>query len=84
MLTDFGVDFKDMIKNPTDKDIISVKERIRQKVKEIDNNFDLIILTEFYEDSIILLKHSLCWQYEDLYDYFLKNDGGERKIETDL
>ena len=66
MLTDFGVDFKDMIKNSTDKDMTNVEERIRQKVKEIDNNFDLIMITEFYEDSIILLKHSLCWQYEDL------------------
>ena len=66
MLTDFGVDFEDMIKNGTGKDMTSAKENIRQKVKEIDNNFDLIMLTEFYEDSIILLKHSLCWQYEDL------------------
>ena len=73
MLTDFGVDFKDMVKTTADKDMISVKEKIRQKVKDIDNNFDLIIFAEFYEDSIILLKHSLCWQYEDLVSFKLNS-----------
>ena len=66
MLTDFGVDFRDMIKKGSDEDMSSVKEKIRQKVKEIDNNFDLIVFAEFYEDSLILLKHALCWEYEDL------------------
>ena len=80
MLTDFGVDFNDMIKKETDRNMNSVKERIRQKVKDIDNNFDLIIFAEFYEDSIILLKHSLCWQYEDLISLKLNSAKDKSQI----
>ena len=66
MLTDFGVDFKDMIKNVSDKDFKKVHKNIRKQVDEIDKHFDLIIFADFYEDSIVLLKHSLCWEYDDL------------------
>ena len=66
MLTDFGVDFEDMITNGTDKDMESAKYKIKQKVEEIDKNFDLIIFTDYYEDSMVLLKNSLCWEYEDI------------------
>ena len=66
MLTDFGVDFKDMVKSSEDEGINKVRQEITKRVKEIDQDFDLIIFADFYEDSIVLLKQALCWDYEDL------------------
>ena len=69
MLTDFGMDFEDIHPNPVlgviDTDGI---KNVRNYIKQIDRNFDLIILTgkAYYEDSIVLLKHALCWNYEDI------------------
>ena len=50
----------------TDKEII--KEEITKKMNEIDHKFDLILLADenHYEDGIILLKHALCWEFEDI------------------
>ena len=69
MLTDFGMDFEQIHPNP----LLGVKDKdgvknVLNYIKQIDRNFDLIILTgkAYYEDSIILLKHALCWNYEDI------------------
>ena len=68
MLTDFGMDFEDTCiirrhPNPVIgfKDNDGVKN-VRNYIRQIDRNFDLIILTgkAYYEDSIVLLKHALC------------------------
>ena len=69
MLTDFGMDFEQIHPNP----LLGVKDNdgvknVRNYIKQIDRNFDLIILTgkTYHEDSIILLKHALCWNFEDI------------------
>ena len=63
------MNFGDIHPNP----VLGVKDNdgvknVRNYIKQIDRNFDLIILTgkAYYEDSIILLKHALCWNYEDI------------------
>ena len=68
MLTDFGFDFNDLYKEGINANNIRVKENIEKKVEEINKNFDLILLAdkEYFEDSIILLKNALCWEYEDM------------------
>jgi hypothetical protein len=68
MLTDFGLDFNDLFREGIDGSMVEVKENVEIKVKEINQNFDLILLAdkEYFEDSIILLKNSLCWEYEDM------------------
>ena len=59
MLTDFGMDFEKIVAKDG-------KENVRKKINEIDQNFDLILLAEYFEDSIILLRDELCWDYEDV------------------
>ena len=69
MLTDFGMYFNDMFKkNISDGDEKVLRKVITKKLNEIDHNFDLILLAEegFYEDGIILLRHALCWEFEDI------------------
>ena len=36
------------------------------QIDEIDSTFDLVLLTEKYSESMILLKDLLCWDYGDL------------------
>ncbi len=39
---------------------------VQSKIKEIEDTFDLIMIAEHFDESIVLLKHLLCWNYSDL------------------
>ena len=71
ILYDFGLPFKDM--NDEDK--------VQKKIEEIDESFDLIVLAdkEFFNDSIILLKDALCWEYRDVINFKLNSKKAEMK-----
>jgi hypothetical protein len=56
LLQDFGIPEKQL------KDL----KFIDAKIKEIDDNFNLILIQERFDDSIILLKDLLCWDNTDL------------------
>ena len=56
MLWDFGLD----------PNYFDNQSAINDKINEIDETFDLVLLTEMYNESIILLKELLCWDYNDL------------------
>merc|ERR1712037_830753 len=47
---------------------------VNQAISEMDENFTLILLTDFFDESLILMKHLLCcdWDQADhkLYDHF--------------
>lgn len=67
MLTDFGLPFRDMARSGGINKTMGFK-RLKEKINEIDKTFNLVILAdeEYFEDGIILLKHSLCWTNEDM------------------
>ena len=56
MLWDFGL-------NPFFFDNMTA---VDEKLNEIDSTFDLVLLTERFDESMILLKDSLCWDYKDI------------------
>ena len=69
MLTDFGMNFHSMInEEPGNNSLAKIKENVLRKVQEIDKTFDIILLADedYFDDGIILLKHALCWKYEDM------------------
>ena len=47
---------------------------IAKKVAELDANFDLVMITEYFEESLILLKELLCLNFGNLL-YYKKNIG---------
>ena len=65
MLYDFGLQYKDM------NDV----KKVRLKIQEIGRTFDLILFadTKYFEDSIILLKSSIHWDYKDMVNNFKLN-----------
>ena len=40
--------------------------KIKQFIETIDHLFDLVLITDRMEESLILLKHLLCWKTEDV------------------
>ena len=65
MLYVFGLDFCD----------VKYKDKVEQKIKEIDKTFDLILLadTEFFKDSIVLLMNELRWENDDMINMKLNS-----------
>ena len=75
MLTDFGISFDEIVPRVNGYNESVGLENVRNKIKEIDKNFDLIIFADskYFEDSIILLKNALCWDYEDVINIKLNS-----------
>lgn len=56
MLYDLGLDHR----NDEDESII------RDKILEIDRDFHLVMIQEYYDESLILMRKLLCWEFEDI------------------
>ena len=57
-LYDFGI-FPNSYKNMSEASL-------QAKIKQIDKEFDLVLLTEYFDESLILLKQLMCWEYDDI------------------
>ena len=82
MLTDFGLNFQEVLNKSTiDHDDDGAIKLVKNKVDDISNNFDLILLADgdYFDDSIILLKNALCWTFEDMIHLKL-NSHVERSV----
>ena len=73
ILWDFGV-------NIPDHDNL---EFINDKIREIDETFDLILMVENFQESMVLLKHEICWDYEDLASLRLNSHVDKTKSKID-
>ena len=69
MLKDFGL---------TDQDITD-KNVVMDKIQEIDEDFDLIMISERFEESIVLLRDELCWDYKDVVNFKLNSKEASKK-----
>ena len=65
----FGMDLKDL-----------TEESIRGKLEEIDNQFDLIMLMERFDESLVLLADTLCWNLEDVVTLKLNSRSNTLKV----
>ena len=41
-------------------------EAVKAKILEIEQTFDLVMIVEQFDESIVLMKHMLCWNNEDV------------------
>ena len=55
---------------------------IKAKIAEIDSTFDLVLITEKFGESMVLLKDLLCWDYADVTNLKLNahDDATKSKI----
>ncbi|KAK2707712.1 hypothetical protein QYM36_015416 [Artemia franciscana] len=42
------------------------EHKVKQFVEEVNKNFHLVMIAERFEESVVLLKELLCWDYNDL------------------
>ena len=54
---------------------------VNQAIAEMDENFTLILLTDFFDESLILMKHLLCWDWDDIVYIKFKMRTEEAKAE---
>ncbi|XP_067687368.1 galactosylceramide sulfotransferase-like [Haliotis asinina] len=47
-------------------------------ISQIENDFDLVMLMEYFDESLVLLKRILCWSLKDIL-YFLHNKNTRRQ-----
>ncbi|XP_073432691.1 galactose-3-O-sulfotransferase 2-like [Dendrobates tinctorius] len=45
----------------------------------MDNIFDLVLITEYYDESLILLKDALCWSFYDVLSFRLNSRSNSTK-----
>ncbi|NXK92105.1 G3ST2 sulfotransferase, partial [Formicarius rufipectus] len=50
-------------------------------LKEIEQNFHLILIADYFDESMILLKHALCWDLDDVI-YFKLNSRSQDTVQT--
>jgi len=55
---------------------------VRKKVKEVEEEFDLVMIAEQFDKSLILLKDDLCWGVEDVTSFPL--NGRKEDIKTKM
>ncbi|NWV60812.1 G3ST2 sulfotransferase, partial [Malurus elegans] len=50
-------------------------------LEEIEQNFQLILIADYFDESMILLKHALCWDLDDVI-YFKLNSRSHDTVQT--
>ncbi|XP_065584258.1 galactosylceramide sulfotransferase-like, partial [Artemia franciscana] len=58
------------------------EDKVKLFVEEVNKNFHLVMITEKMEESIVLLKHLLCWDYKDLV--FVKLNARDENLKANL
>ncbi|XP_078619176.1 galactosylceramide sulfotransferase-like [Branchiostoma floridae x Branchiostoma japonicum] len=56
------------------KNLSSVKEEdIRDFVEKISREFDLVMVLEYFDESLVLLRRMLCWDMRDILNFITLN-----------
>ncbi|KAM6900810.1 galactose-3-O-sulfotransferase 2 [Xenentodon cancila] len=50
-----------------------LEERAATAITAIERDFHLVLISDFFEESMILLKHALCWSMEDIVSFRLNS-----------
>ncbi|XP_057313442.1 galactosylceramide sulfotransferase-like [Hydractinia symbiolongicarpus] len=76
MFYDLGLESKDF----------ENRAKISEAIRQIDSEFDLVMITEYFDESLVLLKRILCWELDDLVYFRLKQrtNGWIRNLSSPL
>lgn len=50
-----------------------LEDRAAVVIAAIEKDFNLILISEYFDESMVLLKHSLCWSLEDMVSFRLNS-----------
>lgn len=56
---------------------------IKKHVDELAEKIDLVLIMEYFDESLVLLKRELCWDLDDVV-YFKLNQRSEEYKQTNI
>ncbi|KAK7906774.1 hypothetical protein WMY93_015386 [Mugilogobius chulae] len=73
---DFGLD------NNATFDSSDLEQQVSNAISAIERDFHLILISEYFDESMVLLRHVLCWSLEDVVSFKLnsRSDRTRRKL----
>ena len=72
MLFDLGLNKNDLDNN----------EMVFEKIQEVEDQFDLVMIAEQFSQSLVLLNNELCWEIQDVTSFHL--NGRQKDIKSQL
>ena len=55
---------------------------VKEKMAEIEKDFDLILIAEYFDESLVLLADHLCWNLEDMVYLKLNSRVASAKVQA--
>ena len=55
---------------------------VKQKIGEVDTQFDLVMIAERFDESMVLMAHLLCWDLADLVNLKLNARAKLNKVRS--
>lgn len=57
------------------------QKHVYPHIKQLERIFDFVLITEYFDESLILMKRKFCWELEDVvYFKFLERTSGETQL----
>lgn len=56
--------------------------RVRNEIRKMDRNFELVLIMEYFDESLILLRKVLCWSLQDIL--YVKFNQRRQKLRKQL
>ena len=56
---------------------------VNEYIQSLDKEFDLVMIMDYFDESLVLMKRLLCWQMEDIL-YFKLNERQDKEKDTVL
>ncbi|XP_022112249.1 galactose-3-O-sulfotransferase 2-like [Acanthaster planci] len=54
---------------------------VDRKIEDLKGQFDLVMITEYFDESLVLLRHLMCWELDDIV-YFVHNARSKSAVKT--
>ncbi|KFP29260.1 Galactose-3-O-sulfotransferase 2, partial [Colius striatus] len=54
---------------------------VQQVLREMEQNFQLMLIAEYFDESMVLLRHGLCWDLDDVV-YFRLNSRSRESVQA--
>lgn len=56
---------------------------IKKHIDELEEKIDLVLIMEYFDESLVLLKRELCWDLDDVV-YFKLNQRSQEYKQTNI
>ncbi len=76
---DFGLD------NTAPENDTELDRRSAEVIAAVERDFPLILISEYFDESLVLLKHALCWSLDDVSSFRLnsRSERSRRPLSTE-